>query len=294
MRALLCGRDVSMVDYAIQRSMRILPLYFFVVIFAGFCTGSWEKVPAAMLFLVGGKEMGSFSHVWWSLAVEVHFYLMVPFLYLLFSRKWMALLLAIFSMYAAFFVAFAGGFFAVTETVRVGVGHSVLGNFNAFLAGALVCYLMERFSFEISRKTAFLMLLVLAVLMLTLLEIRAEKGGRIYADYPAVILGESVLWGAIMAVMLASNVSFFGRVGSVLAKISYSLYLCHLPIIFFFAVHMKFGTTGFPHDPGYAFLLSVFIAFAVSMLLYRTIEVPAFVVRDVVLKKRAAAQRLVA
>jgi peptidoglycan/LPS O-acetylase OafA/YrhL len=95
-RALLYGRGVSYVEYAIHRAMRVLPLYFFVVFVAGFCTGSWEKVPAAMLFLVGGKEMGSFSHVWWSLAVEVHFYLMAPFLYLLFSRKWNVLLFAVF------------------------------------------------------------------------------------------------------------------------------------------------------------------------------------------------------
>jgi peptidoglycan/LPS O-acetylase OafA/YrhL len=200
--------------------------------------------------------------------------------------------LPFFLMYFAFFVAFSGNFFAMTEAVRVAVGHSVLVNFSAFLVGGLVCYLMERFPFGIPRKTAFLILVALAILMITLLEIRAEKGGRIYTDYPGVIICESVLWGAVMAVMLASNASFFGRVGSVLAKISYSLYLCHLPIIFFFAVHLRFGTAGMPHDPGIAFLLSVLVTIAVSILLYRAIEVPAFIVRDFVLKRRVAAQRL--
>jgi peptidoglycan/LPS O-acetylase OafA/YrhL len=103
----VCGR-ISLRGFYIRRTFRIFPpAYLFlaavaVLTIAGTLPAAWPAWASAGVFLrnyfttfVGDTDAGRFTGHFWSLAVEEHFYLLLPGLLVLFARRRKAVLAAL-------------------------------------------------------------------------------------------------------------------------------------------------------------------------------------------------------
>lgn len=90
------GQLPSLVDYFISRTLRILPLYYIVVIASIIHIGNIESGIATLSFQYVGYEIYPYSLVWWTLSTEVQFYILLPLtMYLLNTRNGKLILLTI-------------------------------------------------------------------------------------------------------------------------------------------------------------------------------------------------------
>lgn len=230
-------QQVDLKRYAVQRALRILPLYYLMVMVGVLVTERYTQLPAALVFLAWGHSVGTFSNVWWSLATEVQFYLALPLFFLLLAySRWLAL--TVFLVWLAVFTAVClhGVSFGLLGTLYWVL--SLGGKLPAFLVGMAIGWvLVERRLPVMTRRMgqAALMLLVIALTMF--LQVTVEHGVVEFSlRQPWVVLPESLLWGALAFVMLATPNLSGGAVARLLrylGRISYSLYLIHLPMIMY-------------------------------------------------------------
>ncbi|MBB4866492.1 peptidoglycan/LPS O-acetylase OafA/YrhL [Pseudomonas nitritireducens] len=228
---------VNLRRYAVQRALRILPLYYLMVAVGVLVTGQYVQLPAALGFLAWGHSVGSFSNVWWSLSTEVQFYLALPLIFLMLDHCRFLLLAAFLAWLAVFMaVCLHGISFGLLGTLYWIL--SLGGKLPAFLAGMVIGWaLVERRLPLITLWRGRAALLLLTLVLMVFLQVSVEHGVVEFSlRQPWVVLPESLLWAAVAFVMLATP----GLVGAAdsgllryLGRISYSLYLIHLPVILY-------------------------------------------------------------
>ena len=279
----------SVRNYYVARILRILPLYWVAVVFAMAVSGNWQDGLQAMAFGFVGFDIFPYSVVWWTLSTEVQFYLLLPLVMAgwVAGRWWRALVIAglagwlfWYSTHVLFPDANIANSFLLTK--------SVLARLPAFLAGIFACWIYLRLDHRhfTSRQSAALSLLVTTVLLVTLgLVLRevAHMGDRTAeATWHIHHAYEALLWAALLLVLLMGNppgrALLVNRAMATLGKLSYSVYLNHVPILFFmiYPVQQSLGKAGYA-DSAWLYILPV-VAFALSTLLgyvtYRLVELP--------------------
>lgn len=279
-------------NYAVARVLRILPLYWFAVIVAVLMTGKIEAGAKAAMFQFVGFEIFPYSVVWWTLSTEVQFYLLLPFAWLAIIRpgwtRWLVVLL-----FLGWLVSYSNIFVypGSEKPIRsFWLTKSLFGRLPAFLIGIAAAYIYLKIQPLPGQKPSLknrllaTLLSVGAVLalgwvlfeMIMMGERRAEWAWHLHHSY------EAILWGLLTLMLLLSRP--FGksllvnRPFAVLGKLSYSLYLNHVPILFFLIYPFKasMGAEAYTQT-SYFYLLPV-LAFSLSLGLayisYRLIELP--------------------
>ncbi|MDC0363006.1 hypothetical protein OAN12_08200 [Halioglobus sp.] len=89
-------------------------------------------------------------------------------------------------------------------------------------------------------------------------------------------LYESILWGTILYASLIIGKSFLGSIGRFLARISYSLYLVHAPVLA--ALKSSVVIAGFPPVVNLIFGLAISILVATG--LFFVVEKPFLKLKD--------------
>lgn len=228
-------RPVDLKHYALQRALRILPPYYLAVLVAVLVTGRYEQIPASMVFLAWGYDVGIFSNVWWSLATEMQFYLFLPlfFLALGFDRRLVAGALLIWLL---LFVAVCLRWVSFGLLGNIYWALSLGGKLPVFLLGMGIGYLLAQQrmpTLKTSSGAAAVFLLVVGLAIF--LQITVEHGVVEFSwRQPWIVLPEGLLWGAIAWVMLATpglGDSLLGRPLRYLGRVSFSLYLIHQPVL---------------------------------------------------------------
>ena len=281
---------ISLKNYYLARFLRIVPLYYLAVLIACLLTGEWQVGLQAALFQFVAFEMFPFSVVWWTLATEMQFYLILPLIMwlLLGGRFGRALLLVL---------LFAWLWFYVTEVVWNPEGErlrsyfltkSLFGRLPAFLVGITAAWaylrllstsLIESRLFSMTRPLIMILsLLVLEVVLyrsVLLGDWESEANWHIHHTY------EAMLWGiALLMVVLPNPVRLFasGRLAlAYLGKLSYSLYMWHVPVLFYLIYPVK-ERLGDSYLASHWFYVIPLIALALSVVLslasYRWLELP--------------------
>ncbi len=287
----MAGVPVRPRNFFIKRALRILPMYACVVIFGTIYRHDIVAGIKALLFLnTQISALWPFGAVWWSLAVEVQFYLLLPFLHLLWRSqhwRWLLLPMLIVACYLYYEITRSNqGNYYFVHSAR----DSILTLWPTFLCGAILAAVHARYGVAIKNyfhdsklfRSGFsdlfvgLLILLLAFILLEVSRIGYAKAYLFHFDHVVV---EAAVWSLIIATMLylpayTKNI-ITHPILVFLGFISYSLYLLHAPVVFF-GLRFLGQFSSVTKSLSLPALLGVCVAAAValSMLTYRLIEKP--------------------
>ncbi len=299
------GRRVERKNFFRRRVLRIMPLYAAAV--AAAVALSYSNAGAlvdglcALFFLNSFTgSVGSlipYSAVWWSLATEVQFYLVLPLLGLsLRTRIGRIIGSAVLLAWAITYAVVTTDDSLLSAGARFRLNLSLPGRAPAFLFGIAGAWVVLHHGERIRvamQKQAWLrnggadLLLLASLSVLGLLLQKVTARGFISAEITmsAWHLAESLLWTTVLMLIvlapLRTRAVISNRLMGILGLLSYSLYLIHEPILFL-GLGPLVGR-GIPLDIdlnlrivafGAAFILCI----SMSALTYRVIERP-FLVR---------------
>ncbi len=302
-RAATTTRPVSTAHFFERRALRILPLYWATVIVSsvlyGYASGNSMRDGLPYLVFLNSfagltTRMFPFSDVWWSLATEVQFYLVLPLAGLaLRSRIGRWLLSAAFIVYCIAYAQSVHNGFHIFSTNSV---QGLYGRLPAFAFGVAAAWLYDRHGTRLrqvlERRMVWgrggadaLLIAVLCALGLLLRKVAILGYFKAEAHWHAWHVVEAALWTVVVLWVVIAP-SRLGRVcdGRALKRIgvlSYSLYLVHLPILFIilFGLRGRIPAVYEGWNPTSLALAAAGFALAIglSSLTYRFIERPFLV-----------------
>ncbi|MEQ9465324.1 MAG: acyltransferase [Haliea sp.] len=238
----------SVTRYLKARALRILPLYYSALLLAWLATGNTATIAQAAAFQFVGFSAFPYSTVWWTLATEMQFYLLLPLLASLWFRGRAGRLLC-----AALLLGWLYAYATLVLLAGPGSGQhsffltkSVFARLPAFLLGiaAAAFYLRAcRWQPVVLQAAAWrrggtLLLLATLVLLERVLahvvllgDQQAELHWHIHHTW------EAALWALFILCLLLCRIPASGllvnRGLALTGKLSYSLYLIHVPVLFY-------------------------------------------------------------
>lgn len=241
-------RKPSVLQYCKARAIRILPLYYFALAVTWLATGDTGTVTRAAAFQFVGFSAFPYSVVWWTLVTEMQFYLLLPLLMSLWISgrrgRWVC---------AALLLAWAWAYFNLVLQAHPGGADksfiftkSVFARLPAFLLGigAAAIYLRANGWERVGRQTtgwrySGLLLLVAAGLLLERVLARVATMGDKQAELQWHMhhSWEAALWALIILCLLLCRLPggrlLLNPALAITGKLSYSLYLVHVPVLFY-------------------------------------------------------------
>jgi peptidoglycan/LPS O-acetylase OafA/YrhL len=264
---LRAGRASDLRRYFRARVLRIVPLYWIAVLLAWGVIGH-PSTPKALLFLRINFAAFPFSVPWWTLTLEVQFYLLLPLaMWSLRTRlgRWALALILIAWMIVQIQWVHRPDWQSWTNEWQ----NSFVDRGFAFVAGCLAAAFhlssaFERFSRSRVKVLACAILATLA--LVALLRFAGERGELVArTQMPLYHDVEAALWAllCVCAVALKSHwwvLDHFGR-------ISYSLYLSHVPVTYYVMRRLTASTA-------VSIAASLMATWLLSLVTYRFIEQP--------------------
>jgi len=300
LRAASAPHAVSALHFWQRRALRILPLYWTMVVVSSclYAMVHDTTVLRGLPYLVFANSFSGvaerifpYSDVWWSLATEAQFYLLLPLAgHAIRSRagRWVVGLL--FALYCVDYAQTAHHGFHITKS-NAAIG--LYGRFPAFAVGIGIAWLYDRHgrrvrdAFEsrawLRRGGADVALIVVVCTLGALLrEVAVLDFFTAENRWHFWHVAESLLWGLVVLLVLlapmklarACDSRWLQRIG----VLSYSLYLVHLPVLFFilYALRGRVPAVQAGWNPTSLAIVGACLALAIglSSLTYRFIERP--------------------
>ncbi|MEM7779012.1 MAG: acyltransferase [Pseudomonadota bacterium] len=275
---LLDGKDIDYPKFFWNRFIRLAPLLLVVFAIKGVVVwASGQDLSNYILRLLSGMVFPTWPNGGWSITVEMHFYLALPFLLLL-SRRNPLLLIGI--LVAA--IAFRTGYFLIEGSVQYEAYRTILGRIDQFVLGML--FFMSG-SWFIKRGA---MVAAITLGFCAFYWAFAAQGGFYLMEggYPTtnpIWIAMPMIEGfAIAAAITWYDNNFKGwdgpisRFAAQYGTFSYSIYLLHF--FFVFAVAAAIHEHVIALDNFYMALVAGFVCFLamypIGWLSYRYIELP--------------------
>jgi peptidoglycan/LPS O-acetylase OafA/YrhL len=274
------GPAVDYRRYAQNRVVRILPLYFAVVIVLLLATESGGSAKQWLTWLTFSENFTSdrslltdVNGVMWSLVIEVHFYILLPFIAFALARLARGSLgrvaLVLGALGLASFVLRYVTLYDDSGPVDPLVDYSLPSTFTFFVAGMVV--VLARIAWErrpprfVTGSLAWAETWIAASVVFWLLVFDDYSRGYLAAVASALLLAACVMplrAGPVVRLLEWKVLAFVGVV-------SYSFYMWHLPLL------EQLGQTSWDPDSfSGLLLLSLPICLAIAILSYRFIEAP--------------------
>jgi len=287
--------DVS--RYFKRRFLRVFPAYYaqlFVILAVGGWFVTWTPQTAPdftahllMFFNIGAQPVTPLVGVWWTLPVEMGFYLLLPLLApVLRPSRWIPVLLAGIAI-SLLYRAWAAAHFGNLGSAQVFLAASQLpGSLAEFLLGASAAVLVQWLPGSSWNRPAgwvldlfFIMGLIVPAAWLWHVVLGAGAGywmghwGMIVAPValglPLTIAVLGLYWGSRVGTLLLAN-----RVVYYLGLISYSLYLWHFVVMQQIQFVLGDAYSGLGH--WVTFPLNTAAVIAVASLSYYLVERPFY------------------
>lgn len=267
--------------YGLARAARILPLYYGVIIVAALALRDTSVVLPAATFQMLGFDYFPWSVVWWTLVTEMQFYLLLPLLGTLAlhgraSRVLLALLSGLWLAWYTTQVAWP------TEPLKgFLVTKSVFARLPAFLLGAMVAAIAHspHGQRRLAPRVRMLLLASGTVgLLLLLLAVARMSEKTAEALWPTYHVWEALGWSTIVLALAGSTPALWrtplvNPALAALGKLSYSVYLVHVPVLFYTVFPARATEAGSD-----ALLLRVALAglatLVISVVTYSLVERP--------------------
>lgn len=259
----------SVKSYILARAGRVIPLYLLVVfssylLYTVGLEGLYEitdveKLIAHLAFIYG-------ESVLWTIGPEIQFYFI--FIGLWFLAAWRPgyiYVLAVASLIFLFFTNFLP-FYGDVHGIPYNFFH-LSRSLPYFLVGVILG--MNYKSFKVPdylRKNLFVAALLLIPLMYPQLSpVISEARMRMWLSYEVLLVMTSVFF-CIVYLVPDNNILLANIIGDFLGKISYSLYLLHMPIT------VQLNKLGIPVE--FKFILFISLSILVAYVSYRCLEKP--------------------
>jgi len=236
----------SLPRFYISRALRIIPLYYLMILLAVAATGDYQTGARALLFQFTGFEMAPFGIVWWTLSTEMQFYILLPFLMWLSHHRLgrYALGIALLTWAYYYYSLVLAQPISFKNPHSTFLTTSLFSRLPAFLIGIGISYLYLSLSkrpneaswlLRVGSTTAIL--LALWLLGLTLQHSSLLGGFKSELVWHMKHTYESIAWGVfILSILLGQpflKKLFINPLMATLGKLSYSIYLVHLPIQYY-------------------------------------------------------------
>jgi len=297
------GPRVSLRRYYQRRALRILPLYYLVVLLGAAVTSQrLADMTRALPYLVFANSvsgwytrMPPWTNVMWSLCTEVQFYVLLPLLPLMLrSRRGRRIGLVTLLVYAAAYAYFLVGPLGVDWTHVIRTANSVFGRGWLFLGGIAAAWVYLHHGTRVRDALAarailrnggadVAVLLLLAAFALVLQWMLSFRG--MMGEYPPATVwhvGEAVTWTLVLLAVLLAPLRLRPLVvNPLLARLgllSYSIYLWHVPILRTLVEAFRERIEASVAHATVGVALITALVLVVSALSYRFIEQP-FLVR---------------
>ena len=292
-------REIIISRFYLNRVLRIYPLFLFVITLGYFSTSDPRPTSTGVDYLLSllpianlyRLNFGAFGGHLWSIAVELQFYLIFPFL-LLFCRKygrWYPLALI------CFFIVLRMLVFTLNGTVHHMAYFSLFGNLELFLTGMLLANIYRARPVEsrgwLRHPAAMAVAFVLINVLIYVVFLRPSffnvgpepfSSSRNWIYWPTV---QAAFWGGFVLLYLRSSLELpwsdhLARLGSY----SYSIYVWHILVIM---LMQKTGWVNYlsPYTGGLFVVLPLTLLLAAAS--YHLIEMPFLQMRVRYLKERA-------
>ncbi len=299
---LRAGAVPSARRYFAKRALRILPLYYAAVVAAtlALARGAGDLVAGVpyLFFLNALPNLATplrpFSNVWWSLATEWQFYLVLPLAAGLARRYGWRLAVAAATLWLLTYAAWIAGAFAIdAPDGQLLLGMSLFGRAPYFAGGACAAWLFVRAPEQVRTSLARAGLqtpagadaaVAAVLLLLSVLLVMVAWAGSFTAQavpWHANNLIEAVLWTALVMLVLltptraAAVMRWRGFIR--LGVLSYSVYIVHAPILALINTLRRAGVADLLgwnwRTSGLAIGLTL-LTWLVASLTYRCIEAP--------------------
>jgi peptidoglycan/LPS O-acetylase OafA/YrhL len=291
--------------YVIRRLARILPAYYLaltaLIILAGYWRHpeAWTDILLHYSFLFNYVEFSIFSinAPFWTLAVEVQFYCLLPFLFL-FLRRLSPLTIAIILLLLS--TIFYGLHYWLVSSVDkiiawpgsnvltwirpygAVVTHSLLAHLPHFLigvmCGGLLLYLKNSQPHNTDRSNYRYEIIFWVSLVAVLILLATELGASIQIPYgryglPLVPL---LLGAMILSATFTRGASFIleSKPLRALGALSYGIYIYHLPVLRFVDQTMMQNGMDAQQHWGYFAIIALFLSLLAAMFSFFLVEKP--------------------
>lgn len=284
--------------FYIRRSLRILPLYYVVVILAlGLSVLLSSQSPdfgvllSHLVFLqnwslMGNGEFFRYLNHTWTLAVEEQFYLLWPCVFWFFRKKSLRYVIILMiamiltSWFLRFYITGLGYYkFAFTATFC---------RFDTLAMGALISVCFRHYRPQMEKlKPIFLWVMLLSLGCLTVLCAVQENG---IDAHRAIIRNGlticSIFYGSLLSYLLLcdgkSKLKGFlqGRVIRKTGHISYGLYLIHVPLMIVISEYLDSFGMGFEVTHSVLFIAGLVPSVILASASYRYFEKPILQLKD--------------
>jgi peptidoglycan/LPS O-acetylase OafA/YrhL len=289
------GQSGWLSAFAIRRVMRIAPLFYLAALFyllvVPMIVGGprpWGDFFLTLSFLFNLVPGEHVSLVWagWTIGVEMLFYVILPFILVFVGRLRSAtvLLLGATAISCMFIEAYRAPIYP-----QYYADLSFMGSIGIFAWGIFGHALYQ--TLREHRHVAAISSGILALSVLGAGFLVATDGRFFHLPVTRSLLWAPVFGGLVLSQCLRPNLVFTNRVLSHLGTLSFSLYLCHPPLVHF--LHPVFlGIYDLVALPEAALLACVLLTFAllypVSRLTFALVEQPGIRAGEWLIRRRLA------
>jgi peptidoglycan/LPS O-acetylase OafA/YrhL len=260
---------VNITSYFLARVGRVLPLYLLVVLCSYFLTVSGNdslynisdgNELIAHLFFIYGES------VLWSISPEVMFYFVFIFFWLLAKNRVGVIYVFITGFMALLFFTNFPRIYGDINGVPYNV-FNILRSLPYFFIGVIFGLQYKSLSIPhyLKKHWFFLTLLLIPLMYPNFTPVTSDAKTRMWLSYEVLFVMSSVFF-CIVFLVPNNNVLLANKLGDFMGKISYSLYLLHMPIIL--------QVNKFNLSTELKLLLSLVLSILVAFMSYRYFEKP--------------------
>jgi peptidoglycan/LPS O-acetylase OafA/YrhL len=306
----LYGKRMDVKGFFRNRFIRIYPLYIFLILLTVTLYNSPNPLQSLILNILPFANVGNTqlttgilatAAMFWTISVEVQFYLVFPFLLRWLNERKFKLLAGIILLFTVMrLIAFLSGDVSMST-----FGYfSIFGRMDEFIIGMMAAYVyLKKPSWITTRKHSLLALSVTGIVLLLFVmnRLRHHFGYTAFENFYVILPSiEGLLAAALIVTYVIvfhdKTKSLLSRAMAKIGELSYSLYLTH-----FLVLTLLVSKTNLPNIFGdwwwsglfFSIVILIPAALALSALTYYTIERPFLNLRKkyIIDKKPEVAQQ---